>query len=188
MRSERAVATFVVLAFVGLVVQVFVIRGSTLQAPTEGELERARRDVTQHRVINEDGWLSVSNASVGRWVLGDGFAAPEADGAWMTSDTARVQFASPSGKTPVAVTLHLLPNVGPAKPSRTLVVYTSVDDQVRDLSVGTSEVTLALDGEQASMVTLKCDSLESPAQIGAGVDLRPLCVKLLAVEVTYDVG
>ena len=96
--------------------------------------------------------------------------------------------SSPRGKTPIAVSLRLLPNIGPAKPSRTLVVYTSIDDQVLDLRGGTSEVSLALGGEQASMVTLKCDSVESPAEIGAGVDLRPLCIKLLAVEVTYDVG
>lgn len=188
MRSGRSVGALAGLVLVGLVIQVFVVRESATQAPTEEELEQARQDVTERKVIEEGEWLSVSKGSVGRWILGDGFAAPEVDGAWMTSDTARVEFSSPSGKTPTAVSLRLLPNVGPAKPSRTLVVYTSIDDQVLDLRGGTSEVTLALAGEQTSMVTLKCDSVESPAQIGAGVDLRPLCIKLLAVEVTYDVG
>lgn len=188
MRSGRVLRVVASLALLVLVIQVFVVRGLTFPAPTEGELEQARQDVSERKVIEKSGWLSVSKNSEVRWILGDGFDEPEVAGAWMTNDVARVEFSSPSGKTPTAVSLRLLPNVSPAKPSRTLVVYTSIDDQVLDLTVGISEVTLALAGEQASVVTLECASIESAADIGAGVDLRPLCIKLLAVEVTYDVG
>ena len=186
MRRSRAVGAIVGLTLLGLVIQVFAVQDSTARAPTEIELEKARQFVSQQKVVDTDGWLSVSKSSPGRWTLGDGFSSPEVDGAWMTSESARVEFLSPPGKTPTSVSLRLLPNLGPAKPSRTLVVYTSIDDQIHDLQGGTTDVTLALDGERRGLVTIKCDGLDRPADIGAGADLRPLCVKLLAVRVTYD--
>lgn len=46
-------------------------------------------------------------------------------------------------------------------------------------------MSVAIDGElDEQVVTLSCDAVDSPADLGLGSDIRPLCLKLISVQLS----
>lgn len=140
------------------------------------EMLRALRDV------DVDVELMMTSDSPDRWILDRGFDAPEQDATWMTGTEATLAFRPTSH---VGRTLHLFvyPFVSETVPIRVLTVETTIDSVETELSGGGQLVSVALDGELAEqVVTLRCDAVDSPADLGLGSDIRPLCLKLISVQ------
>jgi hypothetical protein len=142
------------------------------------EMLRALRDV------DVDVELMMTSDSPNRWILDRGFDAPEEDATWMTDTEATLEFRLTST---AARTLHLFvyPFVSETVPSRTLTVETTVGSVDAELNGGGQLVSVAIDGElDEQVVTLRCDAVDSPADLGLGSDIRSLCLKLISVQLS----
>jgi hypothetical protein len=142
------------------------------------EMLRALRD------LDVDVELMMTSNSPDRWILDRGFDPPEAEATWMTNTEATLEFRPTS---PVARTLHLFvyPFVSETVPSRALTVETTVGTVEAELRDGGQLVSVAIDGAlDEQVVTLTCDAVDSPADLGLGSDIRPLCLKLISVQLS----
>ena len=142
------------------------------------EMLRALRDV------DVDVELMMTMDSPDRWILDRGFDPPEEDATWMTDTEATLEFRPTST---AARTLHLFvyPFVSETVPSRTLTVETTVGSVDAELNGGGQLVSVAIDGElDEQVVTLRCDAVDSPADLGLGSDIRSLCLKLISVQLS----
>ena len=136
------------------------------------------------RDVDVDIELMMTSDSSDRWILDRGFDAPEEDATWMTDTEATLEFRPTST---AARTLHLFvyPFVSETVPSRTLTVETTVGSVDAELNGGGQLVSVAIDGElDEQVVTLSCDAVDSPADLGLGSDIRPLCLKLISVQLS----
>ena len=136
------------------------------------------------RDVDVDVELMMTMDSPDRWILDRGFDAPEEDATWMTGTEATLELRPTSS---AARTLHLFvyPFVSETVPSRVLTVETTAGAVEAELNGGGQLVSVALDGElDEQMVTLRCNAVDSPADLGLGSDIRPLCLKLISVQLS----
>ena len=150
-------------------------------------LENARAVVIQEihalQVIPLDEEVIPKEGSVAGWILGDGFAQAEVDGAWMTALNASINFSVDSQtKIPRSVTLTFLPLLGPTRPQRTLTV-TSVGSSTTKKITGFDTMTVLLNGDLRQSISISCDSVDSANSLRVGPDFRPMYVKLVSVMV-----
>ena len=125
--------------------------------------------------------LDMNAGSSARWILDRGFDAPEEDATWMTAAEAQIEF-TPLG-TASAVYLFVYPFVSDSVPVRQLTLESSAGTVETTLTGGGQVVGINLDGSlQDQVLTLRCDSADSPADLGLGFDVRPLCLKLISVR------
>ena len=150
-------------------------------------LENARAVVIQEihalQVIPLNEEVIPKEGSVANWILGDGFAQAEEDGAWMTALNASINFSLDSQtKPPRSVTLTFLPLLGPTRPQRTLTV-TSAGSSTTKKITGFDTMTVLLNGDLRQSISISCDSVDSANSLRVGPDFRPMCVKLVSVMV-----
>ena len=136
------------------------------------------------RDVDVDVDLMMTSESPERWILDRGFDAPEGDATWMTATEAILEFR-PTTRTARAIHLFVYPFVSDSVPRRVLSVETSEGSVEAELGGGGQVVSVALDGElDEQTVTLRCDAIDSPADLGLGPDIRPLCLKLISVRLS----
>ena len=141
------------------------------------------RKIHALQVIPLDEEIIPKQGSKASWILGDGFAQTEFDGAWMTALNSSINFSVDSWtKRPRSITLTFLPLLGPTRPQRTLTM-TSVGASVTKTITGIDSVTIALNGDLQQAINISCDSVDSANSLRVGPDLRPMCVKLLSLVV-----
>ena len=142
------------------------------------EMLRALRDV------DVDVELMMTMDSPDRWILDRGFDPPEEDATWMTDTEATLEFR-PTSTAARILHLFVYPFVSDTVPSRTLTVETTVGSVDAELNGGGQLVSVAIDGElDEQVVTLRCDAVDSPADLGLGSDIRSRCLKLISVQLS----
>ena len=128
--------------------------------------------------------LFMTSASSDRWMLDAGFDAPEDDATWMISTEARLEF-TPVGSPARLIEIAVYPFLADSVPSRTLAIETSIDYVEWEMRGGGQLVSARLDPElEDQVVTLRCDSVDAPVDLGIGTDVRPLCLKLISVRLS----
>ena len=141
------------------------------------------RKIHALQVIPLDEEIIPKQGSTASWILGDGFAQTEFDGAWMTALNSSINFFVDSWtKTPRSMTLTFVPLLGPTRPRRVLTV-SSAGASVTKTITGIDSVTIALNGDPQQAINISCDSVDSANSLRVGPDLRPMCVKLLSLVV-----
>ena len=135
------------------------------------------------QVIPLDEEIIPKQGSTASWILGDGFAQTEFDGAWMTALNSSINFFVDSWtKTPRSMTLTFVPLLGPTRPRRVLTV-SSAGASVTKTITGIDSVTIALNGDSQQAINISCDSVDSANSLRVGPDLRPMCVKIISLVV-----
>lgn len=134
------------------------------------------------RVVPTNEYLSVNESSSYRWILGIGFSEPEADGTWIVSSEATLEFSVEDSR-PSAVRLSISPFLANGATSKPIQVETSVTRRTFDLGLGGSLIEIPLDGDQQQRVRIRCSVLEVPTEHEGSADLRGLCAKIFVVEV-----
>jgi len=125
--------------------------------------------------------LDMNAGSSARWILDRGFEAPEDDATWMSATEAQIEF-TPLG-TASAAYLFVYPFVSESAPVRQLTLESSAATVEAELTGGGQVVGINLDSSlKGQTITLRCDSVDSPADLGLGSDIRPLCLKLISVR------
>lgn len=133
------------------------------------------------RDVDVDVELMMTSESPDRWILDRGFDAPEEDATWMTAAEARLEF-TPVG-TASAAYLFVYPFVSDSVPVRQLTLESSAGTVEATLTGGGQVVGINLDSSlQDQVLTLRCDRVDSPEDLGLGSDIRPLCLKLISVR------
>ena len=176
--------------FVLCLVTLFVSLGIwsfTHQVSFEPPLSDARatvmRKIRALQVIPLDEEIIPKQGSRAGWVLGDGFAQAEVDGAWMTELNASINFSVESWtKVPRSMTLTFVPLLGPPRPQRTLTV-TSASSSITKTFSGVDTISVALNGDLRQSVSISCDSIDSAKNLRIGPDFRPMCAKLISLVV-----
>ena len=126
--------------------------------------------------------LFMTSASSDRWMLDAGFDAPEDDATWMISTEARLEF-TPVGSPARLIEIAVYPYLADSVPSRSLTIETSLDYVEWEMRGGGQLVSARLDPDlEEQVVTLRCDSVDAPVDLGIGTDVRPLCLKLISVR------
>ena len=151
--------------------------------PDADERAEAIRNIHALQVIPLDEEVVPKEGSVTGWILGDGFAQAEVDGAWMTALNASINFSVDSQtKIPRSMTLTFLPLLGPTRLQRTLTV-TSVGSFATKTITGLDTISVFLNGDLRQSIGISCDSIDSANSLRVGPDFRPMCVKLVSVVV-----
>ena len=151
--------------------------------PDAGARAEAIRKIHALQVIPLDEEVVPKEGSVTGWILGDGFAQAEVDGAWMTALNASINFSVDSrNKIPHSMTLTFLPLLGPTRLQRTLTV-TSVGSFATKTITGLDTISVFLNGDLRQSIGISCDSIDSANSLRVGPDFRPMCVKLVSVVV-----
>ena len=141
------------------------------------------RKIHALQVIPLDEEIIPKQGSTASWILGDGFAQTEFDGAWMTALNSSINFFVDSWtKTPRSMTLTFVPLLGPTRPRRVLTV-SSAGASVTKTITGIDSVTIALNGDPQQAINISCDSVDSANSLRVGPDFRPMCVKLISLVV-----
>ena len=141
------------------------------------------RKIHALQVIPLDEEIIPRQGSTASWILGDGFAQTEFDGAWMTALNSSINFFVDSWtKTPRSMTLTFVPLLGPTRPRRVLTV-SSAGASVTKTITGIDSVTIALNGDPQQAINISCDSVDSANSLRVGPDFRPMCVKLISLVV-----
>jgi len=148
------------------------------------DLREELRDV---RSVPLGEFVALNDGSPYRWVLGPGFAPPEADGTWVRAQRAQIIFYLPENEFPGSISYLLELSTSPLlavdQESRPLTVRSRVDEVQLDLPGGGSRIFIELDGAEEQVVELICDSLDIPSEGQATSDIRRLCVKVYAMAV-----
>ncbi len=135
--------------------------------------------------LNE--FLLLNEGSPHRWILGPGFSAPEADGAWVNSTSAQLIFYLPpvSEQAPdrLELELSMSPLLTEGQSSRLIRIRSAVDEVAVVLPPGGTRVFLGLAPGEEQVVELTCDNLDAPPEAESRADVRRLCVKLYAMAI-----
>ena len=156
----------------------------------EGEDEALRAELIELRRIPVEEFVFLNDASEYRWVLGPGFAPPEADGTWVRSQTAQLIFYLPDegegSESPFSLELSVSPLLVGDQQTRSLVVRSAAEEAHVELESGGSRVFVQLARGDEQVIELICDSLDSPDEEALSVDMRRLCVKVYAMAVRKE--
>lgn len=114
----------------------------------------------------------------------EGFDRPEADGRWIVEARASLKFRFNEASGGV-IELTFIPYLGPTRESIRLGVRTGDMAQVFVLEEGVNLVRVRLtDAEEHRIVFTCLDALNSPEEEGFGSDKRPLCAKLVGIDLS----
>lgn len=112
-----------------------------------------------------------------------GFAQAEGDGAWLSSLSGELQFRSQSGQTIRRVSLGVLPYTPGSVEHRRVTLAAGDRESSFDLQEGGAVVWLEGFGGPRGTLTVTCDSVDSPRDLGLSDDVRPLCLFLLWIRI-----
>lgn len=151
------------------------------------EPQGLREELRNLRLVPSEEFLGLNDSSPYRWVLGPGFAPPEADGTWVRSESAQLIFYLPDNLagslSQLSLELSASPLLKDDQDSRSLLVRSTIDEVRVELPAGGSRIFVALDNNEEQVVEIVCDSLDSPAEKQSAVDVRRLCVKVYGMAV-----
>ena len=151
-----------------------------------------REELADLRKASPEELMLLNEGSPHRWILGPGFAAPEADGAWVNATSAQLVFYLPSasGKAPdrLELELSMSPLLTEGQTSRLVLIRSAVDEVAVALPPGGARVFLALPPGEEQVVELTCDNLDAPPEVESSADVRRLCVKLYAMAIRTSSG
>jgi len=149
--------------------------------PLYGDDEATREALADLRIIATDEELPMSQDSESRWILGDGFGVPEEDGTWIAALRATLLFEL---EVPAAsIDIFVYPLLSATLPERPISVTTAEGIFEFTLTGGGQWISAPLRDEISHEVILKCDTIESPLDLGLGPDQRKLCAKVISVRV-----
>ena len=149
--------------------------------PLYGDDAETRAALADLRRIESDVELSMTVDSKSRWILGDGFGVPEEDGTWIAAVRSNLLFELDGDAS--SIELFFYPLLAPSLPERPITVTTSEGIFQFLLTGGGQWVSGDLSPGASHEVIIKCDTIDSPLDLGLGPDQRKLCAKLLAVRV-----
>ena len=112
-------------------------------------------------------------------LLASGFDSPESSGAWMTSLSGSLRFSVDSERLVTRISLGVLPFVSDAVPSRRVTISAGGREASFQLDGGGEVIWLEVSEENIESVSVSCDSIDSPRELGLSDDVRPLCVLLI---------
>jgi hypothetical protein len=151
------------------------------QPPAFGDDEATRAALEDLRVVPVGEELSMASTAPSRWIMGDGFGVPEDDGTWVAAIRADLNFEVE--EVPAStVDLYLFPLLSAALTERPISITTAVGVTEVRLTGGGQWVTAPLSQDLAQQVVIKCETVDSPMDLGLGPDQRKLCAKLIAVR------
>lgn len=185
-RPRRRLVGGIALAVV-LVGSLLVLSASQPR-PQAGNLESvddAVDWVSRRQTVSPGEPLSVARPSPARWILGDGFLAPDAEGSWLAQTEGVIRFRVDTGD-PVSVEIHVKPLLGRGSPTRDISVSSTIDHRDLTLTGGTAVALLALDGTSPQEVRFQCSDTDSPQGLQINPDQRRFCFKLLTIQVNAE--
>ncbi len=154
-----------------------------IERPLVLESEEASRALAAVRRVPVGEVIPMVEGSEHRWVMASGFDRPEPDGTWIVKKEA-VIVLEPAEGSASEMTLLLYPLLSDQKPSRRVSISTSAADVDAVLTGGGQEVTVGLVGRGSEEILIQCESLDTPMRLGLGPDERPLCAKLISIQLS----
>lgn len=127
---------------------------------------------------------SFGAGSAGRWLLQDGFYHPDDQGALMSQDFASIRFTTGNSE-PVSASLLLYAYPIDGSPSVGVTLSSSIDNFDSEVA-GVELLTVALDGSYVQELTLACSVGESQFELDLGPELRPQCLRVLELSVSFE--
>jgi len=185
-RSRRHLAGgfALVVVLVGLLL-LLIVSQPRPQAGSSDSADDAVDWVSRRQEVPLGEPLSVARPSPARWILGDGFLAPDAEGSWLAQTEGVIRFRVDTGE-PVSVEIHVRPLLGRGSPTRDISVSSTIDHRDLALTGGTALVLLALDGTSPQEVRFQCSDTDSPQGLQINPDQRRFCFKLLTIQVNAE--
>lgn len=112
-----------------------------------------------------------------------GFDSAEGDGAWLSSLSGELQFRSEGGQSIRRVSLGVFPYTPDSVENRRVTL--SADDRESSFDLQEGGAVVWLDGFHGPSGTLSitCDSVDSPRDLGLSDDVRPLCLLLMWIRI-----
>jgi len=154
---------------------------------TPDESDALGEELRDLRAIEPEEFAYLNDGSTHRWVLGPGFAPPEADGTWVRAQRAQLIFFLPESfvteNSSMSLELSVSPLLTESEISRPVTLRSSIDEVTVDLETGGSRIFVALPPRSDQVVEIVCDSLDNPAEGQSAIDVRRLCVKVYAIAV-----
>lgn len=151
------------------------------EPPIYGDDEATRAALEDLRVVPVGEELSMAATAPSRWIMGDGFGIPEDDGTWIAAIRSNLLLEVEAG-TASSIDLFFFPLLAAELPTRPVSVTTSAGVTDAVLTGGGQWVSAPLSGDQFHEVIIKCETIDSPLDLGLGPDQRKLCAKLIAVR------
>ena len=183
------------LTSVGLIVLAgYYLIGPDPAVMVEDEAAGLREELRDLRVVPLEEFVALNDGSPHRWVLGPGFAPPEADGTWVRSRRAQIIFYLPDtqhdSETAEArgysLELSISPLLGDDQETRAVTLRSQSDEVRVELPPGGGRVFVGLDDTEEQIVELVCDSLDVPTEEQLTSDIRRLCVKVYAMAIRVE--
>lgn len=143
-------------------------------------------DLISERLIVSGKTASFSSGSPGVWLLQEGFHNPDSEGALMSQSSGLIRFSTPE-REPISLTLLVSAVPLDGSPYVPVRLRSSIDVVERDL-LGLETIDLALDGGPEQTVTVSCKNPGSPFLLGAGADQRRQCLRVIALDLRFEVG
>jgi len=166
---------------------IFFVVGTDPAILTVDEADVLTEELRDVRAIEPGDFVYLNDGSTHRWVLGPGFAPPEADGTWVRAQRAQLIFFLPESfvteNSSMSLELSVSPLLTESETSRTVTLRSSIDEVTVDLETGGSRIFVALPPRSDQVVEIVCDSLDNPAGGQSAIDVRRLCVKVYAMAV-----
>ena len=151
------------------------------EPPVFGDDEATRAALEDLRVVPLGEELSMASSAPHRWIMGDGFGVPEDDGTWIAAIRSNLFFETEIAPAS-SVDLYLFPLLSAALTERPVTISTAAGVTEARLTGGGQWVTAPLPRDLAQEVVIKCETVDSPLDLGLGPDQRKLCAKLIAVR------
>jgi len=166
---------------------VFFVVGTDPAILTADESDVLREELRDLRAIEPGDFVYLNDGSPHRWVLGPGFAPPEADGTWVRAQRAQLIFYLPESflteNESLSIELSVSPLLTGSETSRPVTLRSSIDEVTVDLETGGSRILVDLPPRSDQVIEIVCDSLDNPAEGQSAIDERRLCVKVYAMAV-----
>lgn len=149
--------------------------------PIYGDDEATRAALEDLRVVPVGEELSMAATAPSRWIMGDGFGIPEDDGTWIAAIRSNLLFEIDAASAS-SIELFFFPLLAAELPTRPVSISTSAGVTDAVLTGGGQWVSAPLSSDPFHEVVIKCETIDSPLDLGLGPDQRKLCAKLIAVR------
>ena len=153
-----------------------------------------REELRDFRLVPVGEFVGLNDGSPYRWVLGPGFAPPEADGTWVRAHRAQLIFYLPdtqrdnetADQLGYSLELSISPLLGDGQETRAVTLRSHSDEVRVDLPPEGGRVFVELGDTEEQIVELVCDSLDIPTEDQLTSDIRRLCVKVYAMAIRVE--
>jgi len=185
-RDNFRTRTYFVLVVIGLIsMSVNVIVGMYNRFFAEGLDHNPAVRAIDHEPLELPPGVEVDVASLPEpgALFTRGFDRAEGAGAWLSSLSGELQFRSEGGQSIRRVSLGVFPYTPDSVENRRVTL--SADDRESSFDLQEGGAVVWLDGFHGPNGTLSitCDSVDSPRDLGLSDDVRPLCVLLMWIRI-----